>query len=429
VDATGNYALTNTTSGGALSMYNDPVLGYVLNVPVNGGNSNLNSSTALSALTSTSTWTCSHWVYVYDTTSVANTYYVSPCPTASFPFGAYTNRSGAIGAYPLLTEYYGNSFNLPRNTWLNWTIVSTGGTTADGSNYFKIIVNGIPIFGETSPRNATGTLQVGGGGGLGGFYVTNYRVYNYAMTYSQINNLYTYDWQKVPNTPTTEPFTNYLFALKFNSATIPTTDATGKTVSIYTDPVKAALTMYNDTVRGYVLNVPTGNTNSCLYSSPISFTNSSTWTFCEWIYIYDTTNTGTYYLVGQPGSNCYAGFWANNSSSYPLLTEMIGNQKVPRNTWFHYAHVSSQGTTADGTNYELILINGLPVSKQPSARIGGGTSATYSSINMGFICGTVPGNGAPTGFYVDNYKIFDYAMTIAQVNQLYSFEAANPKGV
>ena len=99
---------------------------------------------------------------------------------------------------------------------------------------------------------------------------------------------------------------------------------------------------------------------------------------------------------------------------------MVTNTIVSRNAWHHYVRVSTNGSTVDGTNYLKIFIDGNVV------YTGSSNAATVQS-GYGFCAGGTPPNGGQGGYYIDNYRIYNYCMTSAQVSELYAYQSANPK--
>ena len=200
-----------------------------------------------------------------------------------------------------------------------------------------------------------------------------------------------------------------IFELNFGSATIPTTDTFGNTLTT-SSPVP---TMFNDATRGHVLSTID---NRYLYTTnnillPASYTKMG------WIYptinqIHGNLlsshnfNPTAHYIWYPNGTNMSAGHTTNGN----VIAYVSDPSPVLLNTWVHFA------VTYDNNTRTMILYkNGVNVSSTTNNNLA------WSGANGPFGVGEF-GSGNVFIGYLDNVRAYSRALTSSEILSIYNAE-------
>ena len=337
------------------------------------------------------------------------------------------NISGC-GCYHTQAHYYTNqvSYNYstdPVNQWIHWVVTINGNTT-------KMYVNGTLVanvpgsftsntyvpgrdFSIGVPVNVSGVApytDVNGGYFQG--KLDDIRIYDAAMTDAQVLQLYNNESYGLVayypfNGNANDESGNGRNGTVMNGATL-TTDRFGNAGSAYSfdginDYIDASATGLptNNRTVSFWLNPATGNQPSY----PLSYGGSGSAN--SFLMAFNANGCGCFSTQGHYGVNALDYTWVTN----------------PENKWVHYV------VTINGTAIKM-YINGVPVAGNNSF-----TNATYVDGRKLIIGGLLEPAGLlpyidPSGGYfkgmLDDVRIYDAAMTDAQVLQLYQSESVGP---
>lgn len=243
---------------------------------------------------------------------------------------------------------------------------------------------------------AGGSDSTGAGGGGGGSYdITN-------VYWAGANNA---DMGKVKISIFSP--SNMQFELKFSSGTLPTTDITGKTLSTSsTSP-----TIYNDSLRGYVLKLNGTFLYTPNYDIPASYTKMF------WLYSLNTNQGSGNVLSSYQGGTSIHYCWysgstylgAGHSGSGAVTNAVTDPSPTPTNTWIHFA------ITYDQPSLTMKMYrNGALVASSVN-----NSSLSWSGGTGQFGIGTYGGQYYLNNAYLDNIRIFNIALTLDQISTIY----------
>jgi hypothetical protein len=305
------------------------------------------------------------------------------------------------------------------STWYHVTYVFGNGSI---SQYINGNINGTrsdtPQTGLVFDTNLAFGGLAGSTTGTSKFELDDLRIYNTALTAAQVQSVYSSQGAPAPSRAMPLP----RLAWDFNGTTTDyvsgLTGTTTGTVS-YNSSGKygQSIILKNDTT----LN----STSNSISWSPLFSVNP--WigqSICSWVKFIDlpnATNGSALFAFGDQGSgglrifvfptSFYGNFYDSGTSQF--LATSSYTYTISTGVWYHYAMTSFNGAT-------VIYFNGLPV--------GYGTFTTNSTMSAFTIIGTASGL-RPTSAEYDDLRIFDRALTSAQVQAIYNQQGVPGRGV
>lgn len=292
---------------------------------------------------------------------------------------------------------YGASYNISAatsntaNTWYYFTYVY------DGINA-KIYKNGVLLNSAAKAWNTINNsnifkLGVGVAGELSfDGAIDDLKIFGYALTDTQISNLY--------NNNSLE---NYSLAYQFNFDNnyqdTTGTKSFGSVGNFEADRNGVANKALRLNYLGTFANlngIPVGND-----SRSVSI----------WFKMYEFNSDNFLFSYGSPTSNQSYGFslTSNQINNYAWANDLTHATSIPLNTWKHLV-VTFDSTT----DVASIYLNGVLVTSAVK-------SAWNTSSLVDFYLGASPNSGDFFNGAVDDLKIFNYALNQTEISNLYSF--------
>jgi hypothetical protein len=196
-----------------------------------------------------------------------------------------------------------------------------------------------------------------------------------------------------------------VFSLEFGSGTLPTTDPYGSVIGVSGSMLA---TMYHDNIRGYVLSLSTTYLFTTTIECPQNYTKS--------IWINPSAASGNLISSYTTGNGVHYFYYngtavsAGHSSATAVTAYVADPSTSVTGLWQHYV------VTYDNASTTMRLYkNGLQIASTTNAALnwtGGGTK-----IAIGAYQAVTFYNG-----YLDNVKIYNRALSAAEVFSLYTYE-------
>ena len=268
-------------------------------------------------------------------------------------------------------------------------------------------------IGSTANTNSTvnGSLFVGDSSATSSYkpyagYVDDLRIYNRVLRPDEIAFLA--GNTRFPTIPSLNLKGSFPFEGNF-------TDASGNNMSLtstgtiqYVNGVTGSQALYLANEANVSAGTAAANYLTGTYSFPATF-SVSLWasstaipTTANWNMVFYTTNTGS-----SLTNAVFLGFYGT-APSYTINCGFAGTAQTTssfiaaQNTWYHLAITYNNGSLS-------LYINGS---------LRGSTSGTMAQ--SGFIIGTnAPSGQQPFAGYIDDYRIYSYALTTGEVAELY----------
>ena len=354
------------------------------------GTQQLKNATTISATNSTGTWY--HVALTYDSTSVI----------------LYRN---GVGATPISTG-------------------STGGVVITGLRVGSQANNINPSYSGYQSADCT---------------IDDLRIYNTALTAAQVASVYSSQGAPAPSRAMPLP----KLAWDFNGTTTDYVSglapARANVAGIYTSTTPITWPYYNTLTPKYgagslVLNNPTAPypISNCVFYRNLSipFGGSNGSTVCMWFKLLKVYTAGgdntiffisknggglvTSIILGSAGKLVTYGFWVVPGGSGNFASTVVTNTV---GIWYHVSLVTtstSQTIYVNGTNPGVYDYSSTP--------IVGDSSNIWNSVALcSYDYGANPGYGASVE--LDDLRIFDRALTSAQVQSIYNQQGVPGRGV
>ncbi len=244
------------------------------------------------------------------------------------------------------------------------------------------------------------------------------RIYNTALTAAQVQSIYTQGGAPASNfRAVPQP----KLAWDFNGTTNP---YIGSATGTVTGTVNYGTGKYGQSI--IIKNDVTVNSTSNLVTWNPSF-SVNPWagqTICSWVKFIDlpnATNGSALFVFGDQAygglrifvfpTSLYGNFY--DSATTQFRTTSSYTYTISTGVWYHYSMTSFNGVTT-------IYFNGVPV--------GSGTFTTNSTMSSTTIIGTVSGL-RPTSAEYDDLRLYDTALSAAQVQSIYRAQGMPSRGV
>lgn len=358
-----------------------------------------------------------------------------------------------------ITNVGGPSTSIAANRWYNGvcTLTSTGIT---------FYINGVLIGYQAYAFTSITKLVIGSGNGGNAFkgLIDDVRIYNTALTPSQVAGLYYsyantgYVLYQQPieghnltdlalGTTAAQPLTVSAWvknnssvaqqiglALNNNAglvAYLPFDGAVGDTMGFIPNPLATGTIAYSSSSKvgsqcldltANTAGAPSGPTSVSLgysytnFSLPISV---SLWVYSSvtnqqgMIVCFGNTSWGYTVMIGETGVP-YGDLW-NGSTNYSA----VGTTAVPLNNWFHYC------STVSPNGSHTIYINGVFVGTRSISGVTTITDSNGNAINRMQVGSMVGGVQYPFKGLVDDLKIYNRALSASEVLAIYNANASS----
>ena len=313
--------------------------------------------------------------------------------------------------------------SLNANTWYHVVGVRKG---SSGSWTGLIYINGVLDTSATTATNpdAAQPASIGRPGAFNGQYfnglIDDVRVYNYALSASEVNKLYQSGTAKF-NVPPTKSLTTGLVGYwtmdgkDINWATGAVTDRSGRgntgtivSIATTTGPVIGK--------RGQALRFNGSTSNINLGSISLAPNEE---TVSAWIRA-DTVAAGLMEIVGgiRTDGNGEFALEINRTAgrfgiAWAAIVILTGNVALSSNTWYHVVGVR-RGSSGSWT--ALIYINGV---------LDNSVTTAVNPNSTGYRIGTL--NDVSSSFFnglIDDVRVYNYALSASEVNKLFQSGAA-----
>jgi len=408
-ESSGNSGPALTTTGSV--SYVTGVVGTNAVYFANEGNVLVTSTKAANRLTTAAVWnissaiTISAWVYYTklpqsggysDAISLGlgnGEYFVLMAAYSSATIATLTASTNSTSTPNLPvaagTWYHVTGIWIPSSTISLFVNGSFIGSTISGSGSLS---NGILAFGDSV---ATSYIRPFAG------YIDDFRIYNRALTPPEIaylagNAIY----------PSIQTY-NQAAYFPFDGAL---TDASGNGVTLTPTGTMQYVSGVTGTQALYLANEAnvTAGTAAANYVRNTSFVFSNTFTVGTWVYFTKFGAGSTMFFSTNPTSTAITnsiGMYINSSkffSDFYGTSAVASTTTITINVWYHLLITYNNGTTSiyvngnrEGTNTGTLLQNGFII----------GNTFTTSTI--------------PFAGYIDDFRIFNTALTQSQVTALY----------
>ena len=308
----------------------------------------------------------------------------------------------------MVMGFYDGNFKIPptisytAGTWYHLT-----GTILNGLVSFYVNGSLVGTVGY-APSGVTLNTQfyVGSAAGYGGadILMDDLRIYNTALTAAQVQSVYSSQGAPAPIRAMPLP----RLAWDFNGTT--TDYVTGITPTTITGAPYYSTGKYGQAI--FFTNPTTGApTSNIYYASTPSFTSTTGFTLSFW---FISTNT-SFYFAGIPVAlDGYFYYYINSDGKlYPIATTNGGpaTNATSLNTWYHITGVFTNGQLATYLNGTLSNTHAISTFNVSKLTVGSGQGL------YGFIGG------------VDDLRIYDRALTAAQVQSVYNQRGVPGRGV
>jgi hypothetical protein len=346
------------------------------------------------------------------------TYYIANYGTTIGTYGSWQGPSVA-GPNVTLTPVNGTWYHISlviTNTRSTMYLNGSAGTpvtytavAGGSSNVWNSLALASYDFGAAVNRTATSSIEI-----------DDLRIYTQGLTPAQIQTIYQ-SGGNLYGATTVQP--TYLWSFNGSnvdsiSYVIPST-FTGCT---YTPGRLAqALSIINTTTSG--------GTNSATY--PVNVNDSGNLSFCFWVNIISnslantptifqfnvSTSGSTYlqlFLLGSPGN------FFLQSSSPSSLNMNASLLPVNYGTWYHMAVVTNGSTLTWYINNIIYTQSGFT---NPRSYTGNGS---YATLNIG---SATSGNGVANNMIINDFRIYNTALSAQQIQGIYLSGGAPPSAV
>jgi hypothetical protein len=302
--------------------------------------------------------------------------------------------------------------NLTTQTWYHYSVVLSNVNMTASNTSVAFYFNGTQ-YGATSNVARTGisliqnvVLAAGGAGGSNGFWceIDDLRIYNTALTAAQVQSVYSSQGAPAPSRAMPLP----RYAWDFNGTT---TDY----VSGLVPSTTGGAPIYVAGKYGQAINFPnsvntgtTGATNYLTYTTTFNYTTGVSFFF--WVnfnfggvfaqVILETFSINIYLDQNNRLQSFDGGFL-----SFPATTIQVG-------TWYHVGLVVENGT-------RTAYLNGVSTT----------AATTQTGARSSFAIGGSPGSIYSAWCSYDDLRIFDRALTSAQVQSIYNQQGVPGRGV
>jgi Concanavalin A-like lectin/glucanases superfamily len=222
------------------------------------------------------------------------------------------------------------------------------------------------------------------------------------------NIIQLYGVVQLPATPT--------FSLPFGTATLPTSDVYGSTLTPNDNP-----TMYQDPKRGYVLSTGSAGGLVSSYFLQPSYTKTA------WVYITEPQSQGSIIADITDSSSFPNSLYIDGTTLYDQNTTVgsVSGPTIPLNTWVHCASTYNLSTQTTKIYKNGILARTSPSGRGPpfygSQIVIGEQAMTYflDRIILDF-------SNPLTNSYIDNVILYNRVLSDAEVMNVYKNTLGNP---
>ena len=321
--------------------------------------------------------------------------------------------------------------NLTTQTWYHYSVVLSNVNMTASNTSVAFYFNGTQ-YGATSNVARTGisliqtvVLAAGGAGGSNGFWgeLDDLRIYNTALTAAQVQSVYSSQGAPAPSRAMPLPKyawdfqssnVDYVSSLSpgFSTTAGALTAAPTYTAGKYGQAINFPNNVTNATANSYIrysLSIPIANFSIAFWMNPAQLPASSGGQ--SYVTIFD--GSANYFTFYNNANGNWAALFGQNPYTVPVN---IGIQNtgliIPQNAWSHMAATFINGTVA-------FYFNGGLVGTATFAN-----TWTVSQLNVGNYWNTASGfNGS-----IDDLRIFDRALTSAQVQAIYNQQGVPGRG-
>jgi len=428
--------MTNPVWTGTPAFTTGKIGSSALNLSANPIASTINTCVDYS-VTIPSAFTCALWI---NPTSVgtANTPYIICFGGSTYalniglnPAGVYVDvwLSGSNG-----TNYqtgYGNSLtSVPANAWSHVTV--TISATATSGGYNSLYINGVLASSTattsgyiTQANSGTAPTKVRMGGYIGGGtsysgYIDDFRIYNRVLSPAEILALAqaTNITATIPNplaVPATMPTSGLVSYFPFEGSL---TDSQGANTLSMTAGTAQYVGGRIGTQALYIANEANVSAVSkgANYAQIASYSSTVTTSVSTWFYLTAIPSNGNYSVIWESGL-------ASTTTEYvELLVQGVGNSTpilwpwavggaptygtaISAGVWYHAVVVFVPSTSLS------LYVNGVLISTATSSIGAGGTSV--------FRIGESTAYTRPFAGYIDDFRIYNTALTASQISTLF----------
>jgi hypothetical protein len=386
----------------------------------------------------------SSWVYPYTVnTSVVNTFF-NMSPSASYYTQFQLSTSGSRSVVTTFTNgssYQVNSIgNLSTGQWSHHCITySNVGVTTVGNVFASYYINGVIQATSNVPQVAAGNtplqfsvlnkLEVGSSnpfvtGMSADSALDDLRIYNTALTAAQVQSVYSSQGAPAPSRAMPLP----RYAWTFDRTT---TDYVSGVTPLYSGSAQTyGAGKYNQSAV-FTNPVATSDTPTYyqFYATSGAFQSSVGFTISFWFNQSNKTSLNSYQgIIGfnstansyfndifvTPGANGTIGFYGQNPAGSGIGLTIPSPVNAVVGAWYHVAFVMRTGITTMYLNGNLY---------------GSGTYPNEFTISEVRISSTGQYTGHAFCGSVDDLRIFDRALTSAQVQSIYNQQGVPGRGV
>lgn len=317
----------------------------------------------------------------------------------TFSYGQSSNNSAIGGSFNSMTvDYFGyannfsaSSSNSP-STWYHFVYVYDG-TTA------KIYKDGVMLASQAKTWNTINNnnifkLGIGVGGELNfDGAIDDLKIFNYVLTDTEINNLYTYN-ALAPSTGSA--IYNFTFDNSYYDVTSVNCFATAGTFTTdRSGNINSALQLNSLGTEVSLPNLPIGNASRSV---------------SVWIKMNSYLSDNFLFSYGSPAVNQAYGFSlkSNLVNNYAWANDLTHATSIPLSTWKHLVV-----TFDTNTDLASIYLDGVLITSA--------AKPDWNTANItNFYLGRTPQGANSFNGVVDDLKIYNYALSQTEITNLYN---------